>query len=202
MIKYYKDSYESHKAKTRSLFRLNLKVIFIIAVPLLAILLTSFAFHFYRVSGPSMEETLGDSDILIVDKSKRVFSNVVGDYKPNRYDIVVFKQPTFDENTEIVKRVIGLPGDRIVIKDGEVRLYNKKNKDGSIIKPSLDTYAKINGTTDGNIDTRIKDGEVFVLGDNRPDSVDSRYFGSVRTENIIGEVRVRIYPLNNLWMFF
>lgn len=195
-----RDSYQENKIKSYFLRTLEEKFVFIVGVPLLAVLITAFIFHFYRVDGMSMERTFQNNDLLIVEKIGKTVSSISrNNYVPKRYETIVFKQPLFGDGEELVKRVIGLPGDRVVIRDDEIIVYNKADPEGIKVNEHLPPEAEIiNGRSYADSNTKVKAGEVFVLGDNRPNSEDSRFFGPIKSDNIIGKVIVRILPFNNL----
>ena len=188
-------------------FKENLStIIILISAPLLAILLSVFVFRTYQVDGPSMQNTLHDKDRLIINKLPKTVSRITGNnYIPDRYDIIVFEHTgrfSGSNMTEkqIIKRVIALPGERIVIKDGGVTVYNKENPNG--FRPDkLGPQSNTVSITDGNIDETVKNGEIFVMGDNRGNSLDSRAIGTIRSQDIIGELVLRIYPFDN-WKSF
>jgi len=177
----------------------------IVLAPLVALFLTLFVFQSYEVDGPSMERTLFDNDRLIVNKVGRTFARLSGNhYAPPRYAIVVFDQQTSTidgtKDRQLIKRVIGLPGDRVVIKNGVVTIYNKQNPNG-FNADKEGPEAGLNEYTDGNIDQVIKEGEVYVLGDNRKNSLDSRAFGPIDSDSIVGTLSARIYPFNEIEKF-
>lgn len=194
------ESYQEHERKKYFAHILEEKLIFIITIPLLAILTTTFIFHFYRVDGSSMEQTFQDDDLLLVEKVGKTTSSIFRkNYTPNRYDVVVFKEPRYDEQSELVKRVIGLPGDRVVIRNKNVTVYNEQNPNGIEIDRYIPSEADVvEISSSEKLEVNVKSGEVFVLGDNRPGSDDSRYFGPIKTENIIGKVIVRLLPFDDL----
>lgn len=178
----------------------------IILAPLVAVFLTQFIFQSYQVDGPSMEKTLQDGDRLIVTKTGKTWSKITGkDYIPKRYDIVIFNHSGEFSSSEplekqLVKRVIGLPGDRVVIKDGVITVFNKEHPDGFLVDregPERNTI----GSTNGNIEETVENGEVYVLGDNRDNSLDSRNFGTVNSEDIVGKLAMRIYPFDKAESF-
>lgn len=175
----------------------------IILAPLVALFLTAFIFQSYQVEGPSMETTLQDKDRLIVTKTARTWARLTGNiYIPERYEIVIFNHTgeyansQFVTEKQLIKRVIGLPGDRVVIKDGVVTIYNSERPNGFLVDregPEKNTI----GNTTGNIDEVVQEGEVFIMGDNRANSLDSRNFGPISAKDIVGKLRLRIYPFNN-----
>ncbi|MDK2563868.1 signal peptidase I [Romboutsia sedimentorum] len=140
------------------------------------------------VSGESMYPTLKDKDYLFVNKL--AYMNKA----PKRGDIIVFKTKLVDEasgkNKDLVKRVIGIPGEHIVIKDNKV-IINDKVLSEEYLK---DVY------TDGDIDMIIPNNHIFAMGDNRPNSGDSRQpnLGPINIDEIIGKVMIRMYPFNTL----
>lgn len=177
----------------------------IILAPIVALFLTMFIFQSYEVDGPSMEKTLQNNDRLIVNKTGKTWSKITGhQFLPERYAIVVFKQKTSSyegtEDKQLIKRVIGLPGDRVVIKNGDVTVYNDENPDGFNVDDN-GPEASLNEYTDGDIDLVVQEGQVFVLGDNRKNSLDSRAFGTIDASSIVGTLSARIYPLNQIEKF-
>lgn len=178
----------------------------LILAPVIAVFLINFIFQSYLVDGPSMEKTLYNNDRLIVWKLPRTWARITGnDYIPKRGDIVVFTEPDlsrFDENPgkQIIKRVIGLPGDRVVIENGTVTLYNDDFPNG--FQPDVETPHDLGSNySPGNVDVKVKEGQVFVLGDNRVNSLDSPDFGPVDADNIVGKLILRIWPVNETTRF-
>lgn len=176
-------------------------LLILVSAPLLAWLLTVFVFQSYVVEGSSMETTMHNKDRLIVVKYKKTFSRITTqDYIPKRYDIIVFNHKDAYslgavESKQLIKRVIGLPGDKIVIKEGLVTIYNKDNPEGfSIDREGPEKNTTTVSITSGSIDETVGEGEVFVLGDNRSNSLDSRVFGTVPESDIVGKATFRIYP--------
>lgn len=142
------------------------------------------------VDGSSMFPTLKDKDYLIVNKFMYKLD------EPEREDIIVAKSKLLDENNKnkkIVKRIIGLSNDHVVIKDGYVYVNDKK----------LDEEYLDNFYTMGNIDIIVPNDEIFVLGDNRSNSRDSRdsSIGTIEISDIIGKVAIRILPINKVTVF-
>ncbi len=177
----------------------------LILAPLLAIFLTSFIFQSYEVDGPSMETTLYNQDRLVVVKVQRTWARLTGnEFIPNRGDVLVFNQPNSSlEGTskrQLIKRVVALPGERVVITNGYVTVYNKDNPNGFSPDKTL-PYGKVINQTEGEVDMTVPANEVFVLGDNRGNSLDSRYFGTLPASDIVGKLGLRVYPFNQTKVF-
>lgn len=180
-------------------------LIFLLA-PLIAICIAAFCLQSYQVDGQSMETTLQNRDRLIVNKIPRTWARITGhNYIPKRGDIIVFNQAgLFDANglaeKQLIKRVIGLPGDHIVVKDGSITIYNAQHPSG--FNPDKTVGYHITATTTpGNVDITLKSGQIFVCGDNRPNSEDSRYFGPINSNQIVGQLLVRIVPVDKAERF-
>jgi signal peptidase I len=178
-------------------------VAIVVGAFLVAWLLIAFCFQQYEVDGPSMQPTLQTGNRLIVLKIPKTWSEITGHpYIPDRGDIVVFQENNLyalDEinSNQLVKRVIGLPGDRIVIKNGVLTIYNKQHPKG-FVPDKLLPYSKVIGYTSGTINEVVPSNQVFVCGDNRGDSLDSRYFGTVPVKFIVGKLVLRITPLDEI----
>jgi len=155
----------------------------IITAFVIAFVLKTFVFQIAYVKGPSMKPTLHEGEVLIVSK----LSYRIGD--PKRGDIVVLNDNL--EHKDLIKRVIGLPGETINIQDGLVYI------DGNIL---VENY--INAPTYENEfeESMVPDGKYFVLGDNRPESRDSRSssLGFVDRKSIMGKAIFRLWPLNKI----
>ncbi len=150
-----------------------------IIIIILVILVRTFIITPAIVHGDSMEKTLHDGEIILVNK---VYMKMD---KLNRYDIVVVKT----EDDYIVKRVVGLPGEHIVYKN------NKLYADKLLINSEL----KFEKTADFEI-LKVPEGSYFVLGDNRDISKDSRVLGPVKKNNIVGKVNVVLFPFSKFGM--
>ncbi|MFI5240505.1 MAG: signal peptidase I [Candidatus Saccharimonadia bacterium] len=173
-----------------------------IVIPLIIVfILHNFVFQAFHVVGSSMNPTLHDADYIIVSKlGKTISSAEHKDYIPTRYDIVVFHYPK-DPSLIFVKRVIGLPGEHVVVKNGQVTVYNAANPNG--LNPDVETYQRAANTTLGNFDDTVPQGDIFVLGDNRTPngSFDSRDWGFLPSSYIIGNAVVRLLPLDQFRLF-
>jgi signal peptidase I len=167
-----------------------------------------FVFRSYQVDGPSMEPTLHNNDRLIIWKLGRTWARVAGhSYIPNRGDVIVFSEKQLLDNNgnpkQLIKRVIGVPGDRIAIKNGSVTVYNKEHPNGFRPDTTLPYGEHVNLSVDSteNIDEVIGKGEVYAMGDNRNNSLDSRVFGPVDANDIIGKLILRMFPINDVKKF-
>ena len=146
----------------------------------------------FYVKGASMEPNFYDSEYLIVNEISYHFEN------PARGEIVVFKYPK-DPSQFFIKRVIGLPGETIEVKNGNVTVINEEHPDGVLLDESA--YLPSGHATSGDIYMHLEDDEYFLLGDNRPSSLDSRIFGPVKNIFIVGKVWVRGWPLDKIGVF-
>lgn len=181
-------------------------ILIIIAAPIIAVLLTAFVFQSYEVDGPSMESTLQHKDRLIVWKVARTWARITDQpYIPNRGDVVIFVKYNLvesgqSEDKQLIKRVIGLPGEHIIVRDGKITIKNKEYPNGF----NPDTNSEWADNADysvGNIDIVIPKGELFLMGDNRANSLDSRSFGTVPANDIVGKLAVRMLPIGKVKLF-
>lgn len=181
----------------------------LLIAPAIAVVLTLFVFQSYQVDGPSMQNTLHNGDRLIVWKLPRTWARITGhDYIPNRGDIIVFTETGLTNygdsaNTkQLIKRVIGLPGDRVVVKNGTITIYNKVHPDGFQPDKTLPygEHGAIPPTQD-NVDITLGPHQLFVCGDNRGDSLDSRIFGPIDAKDVIGKLALRVLPLSQAERF-
>jgi signal peptidase I len=158
----------------------------------IALLVEAFLIQAFWIPSPSMEPTLGVGDRVLVNKLSYNFHDV------NRGDVVVFERPpgaATGENGEIkdlIKRVIAIGGDTIEARDGNVYV-NGKQIEENYLEP---------GTPTDNLPlTTIPDGRVFVMGDNRTNSEDSRIFGPIDEDDIVGRAFIRVLPITDIgWL--
>ncbi len=199
----------SKKENTSSAWRELVSTVGILATALLvALLMIAFVFRSYQVDGPSMENTLQNADKLIIWKVPRTWSDITGhSYIPNRGDIIVFTESGLSQfgqqNTkQLIKRVIGLPGERVVVSNGVYTIYNKAHPNGFDPDKTLSYFKNVAiPVTSGNIDVTLGPNQLFVSGDNRPDSLDSRAFGPINANQIVGKLVIRVFPLNEAKLF-
>ncbi len=172
----------------------------------LSLLLAFFILQFIRptlVNGQSMDSTLKDGDFIIINRNSYMFSS------PSRGDIIVFRSD-FDEEVKssifkkiltgeyndkknLVKRVIGVGGDKIKIHNKRVYVNNKLIDEKYLNKENINN-------TEGEMDIVVPKGKVFVLGDNREVSLDSRYesVGFINVSDIVGKPFIRLFPFNKI----
>ena len=132
------------------------------------------------------------NDYLLVDKISYRFE------QPHRGDIIVFKYPG-DTSINYVKRVIGLPGERVHIEAGKVSVINTASPNGTLLSEPYVSDGNITTTSSGaKADFTVPADNYFVLGDNRQASSDSREWGMLPKNDIIGIVRVQAFPLNRI----
>ena len=138
----------------------------------------------FFVKGASMEPNFEDGDYLLVDELSYRFRDV------KRGEVVIFRYPQ-QPSQFFIKRVIGLPGETVRIKDNGVTIFNAENSDGLVLS---ETYLAPEQKTIGETTTKLDDNEYFVLGDNRLQSSDSRRWGSVNRTLITGRAFLRPWP--------
>ena len=144
-----------------------------ILIIIIIIIIRTYIITPVRVDGSSMRQTLEDGNILLLYKMAKI----------NRYDIVVLDEEY--DNEIIIKRIIGLPGETVEIKNNKIYINDKKIEDEYAYGDTGD-YEKIT----------LADDEYFILGDNRLISKDSRYFGPIKESDLMGEVVFRIWPFS------
>ncbi len=146
-----------------------------------------FLFQPFVIQGSSMEPNFHETDYLIVDElSYRL-------REPERGEVIVFKYP-LDASKRFIKRIIGLPGETVEIKNGQVIIVGT---DG-IAKNLDESYIPQGSYAPDMLATTLADDEYFVLGDNRPYSSDSQDWGELPRKNIIGRVELRLWPLDKI----
>ena len=163
-----------------------------VAIVSLAIILPVryFLVQPFFVIGASMEPNFSSGDYLIIDELSYRFDN------PKRGQVVVFKYP-LNPKEYYIKRVVGLPGETVIVKDGKVTIKNSEYSEGFVLDESMyfDRY------TGKDTENSLKENEYFVLGDNRDVSSDSRTWGAVPKSLIVGRAWVRVFPFNEFQLF-
>lgn len=140
----------------------------------------------YLVDGRSMDPTFATGDYLIVNKfSYR--SN-----QPERESVLVMKFPN-NPKKSFIKRIIGLPGEKVLVKDNTVKIINAENPEGFMLDQSYITHQSV-----GTFEVTLAGDEYFVMGDNRLESYDSRSWGPLKKEFILGKPVMRLFPLNKI----
>ncbi len=150
-----------------------------------------FLFSNYVVEGVSMQPTLQDGNKLVINK----IGYQIGDF--DRFDVIVFHA---NESEDYVKRVIGLPGDEISYEDDQLYINGEYYEE-----PYLEEFRTEEGRLTGDFtleeltgESEVPEGQLFVLGDNRQESLDSRIFGFIDQDSVVGKVNLRYWPLNEL----
>ncbi len=143
----------------------------------------------FIVSGASMSPTFESGQYLIVDELTYRFE------APKRGDVIILKKPR-QEAEYLIKRIVGLPGDTVTIKNGIVAVGNASNPNGITLS---EPYVK--NKDRGDFEITMKPDEYFVMGDNRPVSLDSRVVGPISRGHIVGRALVRLFPVSQISFF-
>lgn len=139
----------------------------------------------FIVSGSSMVPTFEDKQYLIVDQITYKI------YEPKRGDVIVFRFP-LDTSKFFIKRIIGLPNEEVIIKNGKITIKDKNGVEMNLEEPYLEYVSK------DSMSIALKENEYFVMGDNRTASSDSRSWGVLPRENIVGKALIRLLPVDTL----
>ena len=182
-------------------------ILTIVAAVMIALPIRAFAFELVRVDGISMDSTLANGEIMFVSKfdyattwlsfpwqneqAKEKASRITTGGDPKRFDVVICRYPGRGD-TNFVKRVVGLPGDTVELKDGYLYVNNEKYDEPYI----RDEYRSGWLNTFGPC--TVPEGHFFVMGDHRNDSNDSRSQGPLPRSMIVGHVRSVLYPFNEI----
>lgn len=203
-----KDADKTESPKISYFFELVKVIIWalIIIIPV-----RTFLFQPFFVQGASMEPNFYDGEYLIVNewgykkttvsaKDKEIFT-VDSRKEFSRGDVVVFRYPQ-NPKEFFIKRIIGLPGERVKIEKGQITIYNQSNPTGFILDETS-YLPSISSKTDCRefCDFNLSENEYVVLGDNRSHSSDSRVWGVLPKEDVIGKVLLRAWPVNDFSIF-
>lgn len=196
---------EVHMKITRVL-RWGIGSVAVIVSLMATIVLTDmFIIQIFTVDGHSMEKTLATGDKVIINKIPKTLAALNSrEYVPDRGDVVVVRgvfgnAALSEDSTEslyLIKRVIALPGERVIIKQGIITIFNKAHPEGfNPDKESTWERSMTTGLATDNLDIQLSVSELFVSGDNRPGSIDSRFNGPLATKEVVGTMLTRIWPL-------
>ncbi|GGE72653.1 signal peptidase I [Priestia taiwanensis] len=152
----------------------------------IALFIRTFFFSMHVVSGESMEPTLQNGNFLAVNKFQSV------EEKLERFDVIVHEREDGDYN---VKRVVGIPGDTIEYRDNVLYVNGEATEEPYLKEDEVTANFTLMEKTGEN---HVPEGHVFVVGDNRNYSTDSRVYGFVKMEQIVGEVDLRLWPLTKI----
>lgn len=179
----YYEMEEREEARKKLIREIVIWIVEILAVILLSYVIVAFGMVKTSMVGESMSPTLADSESIIVNKLSYRFKS------PKRFDVIVFKQNGNEHSYYNIKRVVGLPGETIQIKDGAIYI------DGELLEEEYNVEPMNNGGLAKEPIT-LDAGEYFVLGDNRNGSEDSRYanVGAIIREDIVGKAWIRVNP--------
>ena len=179
-------------SSSKAALKFFLELVQVVAISLAIIIpVRYFLVQPFFVKGASMEPNFFDHEYLIIDELSYRFR------EPDRGDIVVFHYPN-DPKNYFIKRVIALPGETVEIIDGQVKVYNDQYPNGIV----LDERAYLDDIYTAQTRRKtLKANEYFVLGDNRASSLDSRYFGPISEDVVVGRVWVRGWPFDR-WKIF
>lgn len=157
---------------------------------LIVIPIRMFVAQPFIVSGASMDETFQSGQYLIVDQLSYYFD------QPKRGEVIVFRYPR-DPSKFFIKRIIGIPGDTINIQGTVITITNQTHPDGIVLKES---YIK-SMSSGANLTENLGEGEYFVMGDNRDQSSDSRTWGVLEKDYVVGRAFLRLFPPGQLNYF-
>ncbi len=158
------------------------------------VIVRAFLFENYVVNGKSMEPTLYDGNLMMVNTVTSNISNI------HRFDVIVFHAT---EENDYVKRVVGLPGETVEYKDDQLYVngeyiaedFLEEEKDNAETKPLTEDFTLLEITGEET----VPEDQIFVLGDNRGDSLDSRSIGFVPVDEVVGKVDITYWPITQLF---
>jgi len=177
-------------AKSKKAFVVEIIKIVVITLAII-IPIRYFLFQPFYVRGASMEPNFHDNEYLIIDEITYRFSD------PKRGDVVVVKDPQ-KPSEFFIKRIVGLPGEEISIQSGEIYISAGSDAKSAILNEG---YLNMNVSTSGNITIQLTDEQYYILGDNRSVSLDSRTFGPIPRDLIVGRAWLRVWPFDKFQHF-
>ncbi|MBI4193140.1 MAG: signal peptidase I [Candidatus Colwellbacteria bacterium] len=167
------------------------EVVEVVLVALVTVfLIRTFLVQPFLVSGASMEPNFSSGDYLLVDELTYRFR------EPSRGEVVVFRYP-LDTSVFFIKRIIGMPGEQIVAAAGVMTVYAADETSFTLDEP----YLSPSSASDDTFDVTLGSDQYFILGDNRSHSFDSRNWGAIQRDDIIGIARLRILPVTRAMVF-
>jgi len=182
------EAFQNEEVRKSGFFKELIKfslIAFLIVVPF-----RYFVAQPFIVNGASMDPTFHTGEYLIVDQlSYRAFDN------PQRGEIVIFRYPK-DPSKFFIKRIVGLPGETIEMRENIITIFNDEYPSGFSIKENYIIHTK-----NDILKVELEEDEFFVLGDNRASSSDSRIWGPLKQEFIVGRPIIRLFPLNRIQLF-
>ena len=164
----------------------------IVGAVALAVVVKVFLLQAFYIPSLSMYPTLHEGDRVLVNKTSYKLHSV------NRGDIVVFERPASETSSNIpdlIKRVVGLPGESVYFDNGAVYVDGTKLEETYLPTGTVTTGANAPNKCTKDAPCTVPEGSVWVMGDNRSDSKDSRYFGAIPTDTIVGRAFIRVWPL-------
>lgn len=167
------------------------EVFFIAVIAIAAI--KNFLVQPFIVNGPSMEPNFFDGNYLLVDEISYHFR------APERGDVVIFRPPN-NPSVFYIKRIIALPGEKIEVDDSQVKIFNQTSPDGFLLRENYLPQG-VGNSWSGHVSMTLKPEQYFVMGDNRFNSLDSRYWGPMTKDEIIGLVKLRLWPPSEITAF-
>ncbi len=170
-----------------------LEIAQVVSVSLIIVLLIKYyLIQPFMIKGSSMEPNFHDGNYIVADEISYRFR------EPKRGEVIVFHFP-IDEKQYFIKRIIGLPGETIEIKNHQVTISNSDNKEGIVLDEQY-LPENVRNRTEGNLKISLKENEYFVMGDNRfhDKSSDSRSWGPVPENLVVGKVMFRVWIIEKI----
>ena len=173
----------------KGLFQFVFEIAKVVIIALVIVVpLRVFVFQPFLIRGDSMGPNYHSGDYLIIDQlSYRLRA-------PERGEVIVLKFP-LDPSQRFIKRIVGLPGETVEVKDGKVVVYGEEENGRDAVVLDESTYLPLDLQTPGSVRINLQEQEYFVLGDNRPFSSDSRKWGVLEKEFIVGKVFLNVFSL-------